>query len=184
MQTKKYLFALGLFAVMATGCVTQKQMTYLQDADSSKADSINRVFRAQSETVIRKGDALTITVNALDKEAVVDQFVRENGKEALLELKKNHHNLKLEDFVVGADQGRMLDIVDGHIVPRVGPIFLTPHNQMGRAPFYSSEKIVAGIHVKTLWFNMGIIFLMCIVATILLMADWPGRIIRKESSTQ
>ncbi|MBQ3633577.1 MAG: polysaccharide biosynthesis/export family protein [Paludibacteraceae bacterium] len=71
MQTKKYLFALGLFAVMATGCVTQKQMTYLQDADSSKADSINRVFRAQSETVIRKGDALTITVNALDKEAVV-----------------------------------------------------------------------------------------------------------------
>ena len=32
--------------------------------------------------------------------------------------------------------------------------------------------------------NLGIIFLMCIVATILLMADWPGRIIRKESSTQ
>lgn len=142
-------------------------------------DSLREYMKNAEKTLSKKSNRAT-----LDKEAVVDQFVRENGKEALLELKKNHHNLKLEDFVVGADQGRMLDIVDGHIVPRVGPIFLTPHNQMGRAPFYSSEKIVAGIHVKTLWFNMGIIFLMCIVATILLMADWPGRIIRKESSTQ
>ncbi|MBQ4484777.1 MAG: ATP-binding cassette domain-containing protein [Prevotella sp.] len=142
-------------------------------------DSLRKYMKNAEKILSKKSNRAT-----LDKEAVVDQFVRENGKEALLELKKNHHNLKLEDFVVGADQGRMLDIVDGHIVPRVGPIFLTPHNQMGRAPFYSSEKIVAGIHVKTLWFNMGIIFLMCIVATILLMADWPGRIIRKESSTQ
>lgn len=142
-------------------------------------DSLREYMKNAEKTLSKKSNRAT-----LDKEAVVDQFVRGNGKEALLELKKNHHNLKLEDFVVGADQGRMLDIVDGHIVPRVGPIFLTPHNQMGRAPFYSSEKIVAGIHVKTLWFNMGIIFLMCIVATILLMADWPGRIIRKESSTQ
>ena len=142
-------------------------------------DSLREYMKNAEKILSKKSNRAT-----LDKEAVVDQFVRENGKEALLELKKNHHNLKLEDFVVGADQGRMLDIVDGHIVPRVGPIFLTPHNQMGRAPFYSSEKIVAGIHVKTLWFNMGIIFLMCIVATILLMADWPGRIIRKESSTQ
>ncbi len=142
-------------------------------------DSLREYMKNAEKILSKKSNRAT-----LDKEAVVDQFVRENGKEALLELKKNHHNLKLEDFVVGADQGRMLDIVDGHIVPRVGPIFLTPHNQMGRAPFYSSEKIVADIHVKTLWFNMGIIFLMCIVATILLMADWPGRIIRKESSTQ
>ena len=142
-------------------------------------DSLREYMKNAEKILSKKSNRAT-----LDKEAVVDQFVRGNGKEALLELKKNHHNLKLEDFVVGADQGRMLDIVDGHIVPRVGPIFLTPHNQMGRAPFYSSEKIVAGIHVKTLWFNMGIIFLMCIVATILLMADWPGRIIRKESSTQ
>ena len=142
-------------------------------------DSLREYMKNAEKILSKKSNRAT-----LDKEAVVDQFVRENGKEALLELKKSHHNLKLEDFVVGADQGRMLDIVDGHIVPRVGPIFLTPHNQMGRAPFYSSEKIVAGIHVKTLWFNMGIIFLMCIVATILLMADWPGRIIRKESSTQ
>ena len=56
---------------MASSCVTQKQMTYLRDADPSKADSINATFQSQSEAVIRPGDALTIVVSALDQEAVV-----------------------------------------------------------------------------------------------------------------
>ncbi len=57
-------------AMIATGCVTQKQMTYLADADMSKIDSINASFISRSETVIRNGDALTIFVSALDREAV------------------------------------------------------------------------------------------------------------------
>jgi polysaccharide export outer membrane protein len=53
-----------------TGCVTQKQMTYLSDARPESADTINAVFVPQSEMVIRSGDALTIFVSALDQEAV------------------------------------------------------------------------------------------------------------------
>lgn len=64
------ILALGLMAVMAVGCVTQKQMTYLRDADASRADSINAHFTPQTEMIIRNGDALTIFVTALDKEAV------------------------------------------------------------------------------------------------------------------
>ena len=111
---------------------------------------------------------------------MVSDFIRTNGKDALLDLKRNHFNIKLEEFVVGADQKRMVEVVGDYIVPRVGLVYLTPHNQMGRAPFYSSEKIVFGQHVKTLWFNMGIILLMSIVAVVLLLTDWPGRVLRKE----
>ena len=64
------LFLVGIVAALLTGCVTQKQMTYLQDANSSIEDSINAKFQAHSETVIRVGDALTIFVSALDQEAV------------------------------------------------------------------------------------------------------------------
>ena len=64
------IFALGMVAVMAAGCVTQKKMTYLRDVDASTADKVNTQFEAQSHTVIRSGDALTIFVSALDKEAV------------------------------------------------------------------------------------------------------------------
>ena len=62
---------LGLVLSLATGCVTQKQMTYLRDADASKANAINAQFEAQSEVEVRPGDRLTIFVSALDNEAVV-----------------------------------------------------------------------------------------------------------------
>ena len=117
----------------------------------------------------------------LKADAQISSFIRENGKETLLQLKRNNYNLKLEDCVVGADQKRMLDVVDNHIVPRTGLIFLTPQNQMGRAPFYSSEKIIGSWHVKTLWFNMTILLLMSVIMIILLLTDTPGRYIRKNN---
>lgn len=57
-------------AVSAVSCVTQKQLTYLHDADASKVDSINAKYSPRTEHVIRPGDALTVFVSALDKEAV------------------------------------------------------------------------------------------------------------------
>ena len=141
----------------------------------SSYTSLKNYMKEAEETLIKRGNKAT-----LKKDAMVSKFIRENGKEALLELKKKHYNLKLEEFVVGADQKRMVEVIDEHIVPRMGHIYLTPRSQIGRAPFYSSEKIIAGQRVKTLWFNMGIIFLMCICTTALLLKDWPGKIIRKE----
>ncbi len=110
----------------------------------------------------------------------VSAIIRAHGKEAFLDLKRNNYNLKLEECVVGADQKKMLDVVDNYIVPRTGTIFLTPRNKMGRAPFYSNEKIVGSWHIKTLWFNMTMLILMCVIITVLLVTDYPGRKIRKN----
>ena len=59
-----------LVAIAGASCVTQKQMTYMRDADAAKADTLNKQFTAQTEAIIRSGDALTIFVSALDAEAV------------------------------------------------------------------------------------------------------------------
>ena len=116
----------------------------------------------------------------LKKDAMIAAIIKKQGKEAFLEVKKDNFNIKLEEFVTGADQLRMVDIVDDHLVPRSGIIYLTPHNKLGRAPFYSSEKILGSWHIKTLWFNLGVILLMSIIAIILLLTDCPGRYLRKE----
>ncbi len=69
---KKYIqiavlfFSLGIFS----SCVTQKQMTYFRGVDATTADSVNRTFTAQIDPVVKSGDALFITVSALDMEAV------------------------------------------------------------------------------------------------------------------
>jgi ABC-type multidrug transport system ATPase subunit len=106
-------------------------------------------------------------------------MIREQGKESILQLKRDNYNIKLEDCVIGADQKRMLDVIDGHLVPRTGIIYLTPHSQCGRAPFYSSEKVIGSWHIKTLWFNISVLLLMCVILTIFLLRDWPGKLIRK-----
>ena len=63
--------SLLLTVLTFASCVTQKQMTYFREVDSSTADSVNKVFESQIDPVIKAGDALAITVSALDMEAVV-----------------------------------------------------------------------------------------------------------------
>ena len=138
-------------------------------------ESLNDYMHKAEDLLASRSNQVT-----LKSDALVAQFIRKNGKEALLELKRDNYNLKLEDCVIGADQQRVLDVVDNYIVPRSGLIFLTPQSHIGRAPFYSSEKIVGSYHVKTLWFNMCMLLLMSIIVTILLLTDCPGRYIRKN----
>ena len=109
-------------------------------------------------------------------------FIKQNGKEAFLELKKNNYNIKLEQFVTGADQQRLLDIIDNHIVPRTAFVYLTPKSKIGRAPFYSSEKLLGSSRIKTLWFNLGVMLCMSIVAIVLLLTDCPGKYMREQQT--
>jgi len=132
-------------------------------------------YMKEAEDILakRSNDA---TLKADNKMAAM---IREQGKESILQLKRDNYNIKLEDCVIGADQRQMLDVIDGHLVPRMSIIYLTPRSQCGRAPFYSSEKIIGSWHIKTLWFNMSFLLMMCIILIILLLTDWPGKIIRK-----
>ena len=133
---------------------------YMDEAEDILSDRCNKATL--------KGDAIT------------SALLRQMGKDYVVQLKKDNYNSKLEDCVIGADQQRMLDVVDNIIVPRTGLIFLTPSSRIGRAPFYSSEKIVGSWHVKTLWFNLAVMLVMSILVTILLLTDCPGRYLRKD----
>ena len=138
-------------------------------------NSLKDYLGKSEEILSKKSNQATLAADAK-----MASIIRELGKDAMLDLKRNNYNIRLEEFVVGADNARMLDIVDNVIVPRTSIIFLTPQSHIGSAPFYSSEKIVGPWHVKTLWFNMGVMLLMCIFVALFLFADWPGKLIRKS----
>ena len=116
----------------------------------------------------------------LKKDALISGFIKQQGKDAFLEQKRNSYNIKLEQFVTGADQQRLLDVIDNHIVPRTAYVYLTPQSKIGRAPFYSSEKVLGSWHIKTLWFNLGVLLCMSIVAILLLLTDCPGKYMREK----
>lgn len=71
MSRSRIYIVLLFVACLCCGCVTQKKMTYLTSVESSTADSLNPLFERQVEPRIKAGDALSITVSALDAEAVV-----------------------------------------------------------------------------------------------------------------
>jgi ABC-type multidrug transport system ATPase subunit len=138
-----------------------------------------RQYMKEAERILSKRSNET----TLKADRLMAEMVREQGKDAVLELKREHYNLNLEDCVIGANQKRMLDVIDNHIVARTGIIYLTPKSKVGRAPFYSSEKILGSWHIKTLWYNLGILLLMSIVIAIFLFADWPGKALRKQTES-
>ena len=139
-------------------------LSYDASADSYEAlrktmDEAERVLTKRCNEATLEGDRLMASL------------IRQYGKEGVMQMKRDHYNLKLEEWVMGADQGRMLDVVDNHIVARMSHIFLTPQSHIGRAPFYSSVKILGSWQVKTLWFNLGVMLLMCILTTLILLLD-------------
>ena len=133
-------------------------------------------YMKEAEKILSKRSN-KITMKA---DAQVSGFIRKYGKDTLLKLKRDNFNLKLEEFVIGADNKRTHDVVDNHIIARTGMVFLTPQSKIGRAPFYSSEKIIGSWHVKTMWFNIAVLLLMSIIVTVLLLTDCPGKYVRKE----
>ena len=58
-------------AMVFACCTTQKQMTYLANAQPDQMEAVNAVYAPQSELKIVVGDAISITVSALDQEAVM-----------------------------------------------------------------------------------------------------------------
>jgi hypothetical protein len=138
-------------------------------------DALHDYMKKAESILSERSNKLTMS-----KDKMVGKLVRQQGKEQFLEVKRNNFNIKLEEFVTGADSKCMIEVIDDWIVPRTGIIYLTPHNKVGRAPFYSSEKLLGDWHVKTLWFNMAVLLAMAFVTIFLLLTDCPGRFMRKE----
>ena len=138
--------------------------------------SLRQYIKDAEQWLVKQGNKVTLYADAL-----MTDKIRQMGKDGVLDLKRRCYNLKLKDCVTGADQRKVIDIVNNHIVPRSGLIYLTPRSHWGNAPFYSCEKILGSWHIKTLWFNLAIMGLMCIIMALLLFTDYPGRYIRKET---
>jgi hypothetical protein len=126
-------------------------------------ESLNACLK-EAESILNKRANLA----TLRGDRMMGSLIQQHGKEALLQLKRDNYNLKLDDMLAGAEQGRLLDVVDNIIVPRAGLVFLTPENRLGRAPFYSSVKIIGPWQVKTMWFNLAVMLLMSVIVIVLL----------------
>lgn len=143
------------------------------------------MYSGLAEWLDKAGSALDEIGNnaVLRSDRIINDMVRElGGTQAVRQFKKDNFNTKLESLVLNGQSTEMSRVVDGHIVPQAGFVFVEPRSHNGGAPFYSGVKILGETRIKTLWFNLGVMAIMAILVALALFFDFPGRYIRKEQN--
>ncbi|WP_455637739.1 ATP-binding cassette domain-containing protein [Parabacteroides sp.] len=116
--------------------------------------------------------------------AYLDQIQQEQAKEKggewMIEQKKKHHNMAIEDLVMGAGSRRLFKETNNRIYPVVGTVYVEPDNRWGRAAFYSHEKNWAGFYISTYKFNLLVIGFFALLAIIAIFAEFPGRFLKRD----
>jgi ABC transport system ATP-binding/permease protein len=87
---------------------------------------------------------------------------------AFLELKKGHHNEKLEEFVENDNELiRSIDF-NGKLYQKIDPVYLDPEPVLLKAHFYSPRKFVFGKYQSTFMVNILVIWLFTFTIFIIL----------------
>ncbi|MFY0605430.1 MAG: ATP-binding cassette domain-containing protein [Cyclobacteriaceae bacterium] len=112
------------------------------------------------------------------KDSIYEGLIENIGKEAFLDLKKNHMNEGIADLVMNRNEFNKLVRADNQLVQRKDPIFKDPTTDYGRAHFYASEKIIGDWHIDTIHFNVAMLWLMISVLYLMLINDGLKKILR------
>ena len=109
-------------------------------------------------------------------------FIAQHGAEWLNALKREHHNLALEELVLNSGESHFVKHAHHRIYPKIGQIYFTPDSDWGRAPFYSQRKKWAGYEISTFSFNLFVLGFFAILVIISIFARFPGKYINKGNS--
>ncbi|MFC2101696.1 ATP-binding cassette domain-containing protein [Bacteroidota bacterium] len=122
-------------------------------------DSLSRYFSSQLSSVTSRRDAF------------YEKLVAEIGTEVLFQMRQDYYNQSLADFALNQNSFNKLIEGRGRLIRKKDPIFMDPASNTGRAHFYAPYKNLFGLHIDTLWFNFGVIWLMTLILYLTLIHD-------------
>jgi len=88
--------------------------------------------------------------------------------EALKQLRQDHYNEKLEEFVTNKNTFERITEFKGNLIRKYDPIYADPTHPFVKAHFYAPRKMVFGSFIPTLWVNVMVIWFMTLLLYILL----------------
>lgn len=137
--------------------------------------SLRKYLDAAGIVLKRQGNKTT-----LELDRAMGDLIKSKGKDEMMRLKRDNYNIQLENLVVNRDSEKLYVVRGTGILPRTGYAFLTPASRNGRAPFYSGVKVLGDTEIRTLWYDVCVLLLMCVLVGICLFSDFPGRFVRQE----
>ncbi len=137
-----------------------------------------QTFAEQLDAALKeREDNFTALLEKRNKE-----LITQYGSDWLNELKREHHNLAIEELVLNSEESHYIRRAHHRIYPKIGQIYFTPDSNWGRAPFYSQTKKWAGYKVSTFSFNLFVLGFFAILVIISIFAQFPCKFINKGNS--
>lgn len=112
-----------------------------------------------------------------EKERIYETMLDSLGQNGFLELRQRQHNKKLADIVQNRNDLQKIERLGERYMQKQDPIFMKPMSNIGRAHFFAPEKIVEGVAIPTLWFNILMMWVGSGVLYITLLFDVLRKII-------
>lgn len=105
------------------------------------------------------------------KDSIYEAMVAEMGKDAFHNLKRNNENQSVADMVTNRSEFNKIVRSDDRLIQRKDPIYKDPYLHNGRAHFYAPVKIIGDWRIDTVYFNIGVLWLMIGILYLLLLDD-------------
>jgi ABC-type multidrug transport system ATPase subunit len=100
------------------------------------------------------------------------------GREKMIDIKNQYHNLAIEGLVRNSNAPLPLVIKRKTYIQKSDPIYQIPTSQLGRSHFFAPYKMLGTLLIDTFWFNTAIIIVMVLILYILFTSNMIPRTIR------
>lgn len=111
----------------------------------------------------------------MKKDSAESALVASMGKQAYIGMKERHTNSRLKEIVLDEYNQQKIVEAGGKYIQKYEPAYKKPVSANGRAHFYAPYKKTGGVEIRTLWFNLIILWL----ASLLLYAALYFRLLKK-----
>jgi ABC transport system ATP-binding/permease protein len=105
------------------------------------------------------------------KEETYNNLVKQMGNDEFVKFRQRYYNKKLADLVLNRNELYKVYQTETSLVQKKDPIFMEPTSRFGRSHFYSPVKIIMGVKIDTLWFNLIMMWFAIATLYLALFAD-------------
>ena len=93
------------------------------------------------------------------RDSVYNALTQRLGTDGFYRLKQENHNATLAEWVLRNNEVVKYLETDDRVIQKYEPIYMQPDHPWGRAHLYAPYKLFNGVYVRTVWFNITVIWL-------------------------
>ncbi len=115
---------------------------------------------------------------SLERDRIYRELEKQMGFDALNDMRQRYHNKALADIVLNRHEVDFIHKTNSRLIQKKDPIYLLPESNIGRAHFYAPVKRFNNEYVRTLWFNIAVLWSMSLIIYLLILVNLPAKIMK------